>query len=128
MGRGKSLVLYATLLGDGGRVQCVPPLSFVCNEHIVVTVLLQVCGSDGVTYQDVATLRAQGGNVRVDYRGPCDDSDSDQDDTPATRCKMVKDVRKMCPNITGCARMVMPSDGCCPMCGKCFNSLQVSFY
>ena len=89
--------------------------------------MVQVCGSDGVTYHDVATLRAQGGNVRVDYRGPCEDVESDEDDTPATRCQMVRS-RNMCSNITGCDRMVMPSDGCCPVCGKYFKLTVQSLY
>ena len=80
-----------------------------------------------MTYHDVATLRAQGGNVRVDYRGPCEDVESDEDDTPATRCQMVRS-RNMCSNITGCDRMVMPSDGCCPVCGKYFKLTVQSLY
>ena len=78
---------------------------------------LKVCGTDGVTYADMATMRARGGNIRPDYMGRCMD-----DDTPMQGCEMVREAKR-CPNMTDCTRMTRPSDGCCPICGESASSL-----
>ena len=80
-------------------------------------IFLKVCGSDRVTYDDEDTMQTLGGNVRMDYRGPCIRPELD---TPDKTCEMVR-MNRRCPNMTNCTRRVQPADGCCPACGKHFQ-------
>ena len=96
-------------------------VAFALFLHLCMTdtflLLWKVCATDGVTYPDEATMRTVGGNVRIDYMGRCDDPDSIDDDTPRQRCMQVRENGR-CPSLQGCAMRVLPSDACCPVCGK----------
>ena len=83
------------------------PLAFSC--------ILQVCGRDGNTYDDMQTMRTRGGNVDPDYMGRCMEAGN----TPNEKCMMVRENNR-CPNVSRCPSMrrVRPADGCCPICGK----------
>ena len=94
--------------------------------------LLKVCGTDGVTYRTICDLRSQP-NVRVDYgginygieytkyilllfiAGNCVTLTANE--TVNTFCARVR-ASGRCPNRTNCSTITVPSDGCCPICGR----------
>ena len=79
--------------------------------------LLQVCGSDGITYENVCLLRSQSGGVRVDYRGACEEGDNQ---TSVSRiCEIVEEKGLCADRNSTCRFLVRPSVGCCPICGEC---------
>ena len=75
----------------------------------------QVCGTDGVTYNNTCELRAQSANARVDYRGACMDAGA------TTRvsdiCQRLRRSGR-CGDVSDCSSVVQPEDGCCPVCGE----------
>ena len=98
--------------------------------------ILQVCGTDGVTYENICELRTQSNNARLDYRGRCVDDD---DSTAGQVCRRVIMSGRCRFNTSNCPCLVRPVVGCCPVCGKwirigiCnttsdYQSLQVELY
>ena len=79
--------------------------------------LQKVCGTDGVTYDNICALRSVASNVRLDYRGEClNEEGIPVEDT----CTQVME-RQLCKfNSGNCKALVQPADGCCPICGKYF--------
>ena len=76
---------------------------------------MQVCGSDGVTYNNVCELRSQSANALVDYYGQCEDQPGD---TPEEVCTRVSRLRTCIYNTSNCKRLVKPEQGCCSLCGE----------
>ena len=80
---------------------------------------LQVCGSDGVTYESICQMNYQAA-VRMDYEGECVQSNISIEDG----CKQVVDANLCSENPDSCSALVFPVDSCCPICGKfCFSIL-----
>ena len=79
---------------------------------------VQVCGTDGVTYENDCVLRSQSGNARVDYYGECDVDEEDPQETPEGVCQRVSRVRRCIYNISNCRHLVRPEEGCCALCGE----------
>ena len=75
----------------------------------------KVCGTDGETYGNICELRANSANARVDYKGPC--RESEPDEMVSRKCRRIRRSGN-CPNITLCENLTQPEDGCCPICGK----------
>ena len=79
---------------------------------------MQVCGTDGVSYNSSCHLRTQSANAQVDYRGECVE-DTDEDIDVREICRRVREDTDRCENTReACQRRVMSRDGCCPVCGK----------
>lgn len=76
---------------------------------------MQVCGTDGVTYENICVLRSLSANARVDYRGECI---SDDELTVEEYCQAVIDQDFCQYSTENCDQLVQPSVGCCPVCGK----------
>ena len=74
--------------------------------------LVKVCGSDGVTYPNSCVLESTS-SARVDYPGECVDGNSAEE-----ICIMVLMEGLCVVNSTNCDRLVIPQDGCCPICGE----------
>ena len=96
--------------------------------------ILQVCGTDGVTYENICELRTQSNNARLDYRGRCVDDDNS---TAGQVCRRVIMSGRCRFNTSNCPCLVRPVVGCCPVCGKLqlefvtynyYQSLQVELY
>ena len=78
-----------------------------------------MCGTDGVTYENICVQRTRSGNARVDYRGPCvDDDDDNNNRTRDDICKIVRRKGLCTYNSNNCRYLVRPVLGCCPVCGK----------
>ena len=76
-----------------------------------------MCGSDGVNYDNVCVLRSQSGGARVDYRGECVEGTNEQ--SVSRICEMVESRGLCADRNSTCRRLVRPSVGCCPVCGRC---------
>ena len=84
-----------------------------------------MCGTDGTTYASVCVLRSLSANARVDYRGECIDSDGE---VAQDICALVQKSGR-CADLTDCETVIIPDDGCCPVCGEfgihaCMQHLQ----
>ena len=84
----------------------------LCNKLYNV---MQVYGSDGVTYDNVCTLRAQSANARVDYGGECEELSGE---SPEKICVRVSQVKRCIYNSSNCRHLVRPEEGCCALCGN----------
>ena len=82
------------------------------NTNFCVNV--QVCATDGETYDSVCILRAQSANARVDYDGECDD---DLEDKIEEICERVSSSGRCSYNSSNCHFLVDPEEGCCALCG-----------
>ena len=80
--------------------------------------IIQVCGTDGITYENVCILRSQSSGVRVDYRGSCVDNDGE---TVSSICEAVRNRGLCTASNSTCQTLVAPVTGCCPICGERFN-------
>lgn len=77
---------------------------------------IQVCGTDGVTYNSTCHLRTHSANAQVDYRGECEDTNDGKNVQEI--CRRVREDRERCENTQEtCQQRVMSRDGCCPVCG-----------
>ena len=76
---------------------------------------IQVCGTDGVTYENICILRSLSANARVDYRGRCIGENDDW--TPDELCERVKEEGLCQDSVDNCEILVQPLIGCCPVCG-----------
>lgn len=76
--------------------------------------MLQVCGTDGITYENVCILRSTSANIRVDYAGPCA---SDVGSVGAT-CESVRQQGRCAHNSDNCQFLMESEEGCCPLCGE----------
>ena len=76
---------------------------------------MQVCGTDGITYDNICELRSNSANARVDYRGECED---EPDEVVDDKCARLRRSGR-CAALTDCSEdsRVRPGDGCCPVCG-----------
>jgi reversion-inducing cysteine-rich kazal motif protein len=80
-----------------------------------INAFLQVCGTDGITYDNICDLKSNSANARVDYRGACMGAETDE--LVNAMCTRLRGSGR-CSNLTGCRYRIRPSDGCCPVCGK----------
>ena len=79
---------------------------------------LQVCGTDGVTYDNECTMRSWTANTRVDYHGECEDQPGYSREEVCMRVSK----GKRCPyNSSNCRHIVQPEEGCCALCGRCIR-------
>jgi hypothetical protein len=62
-------------------------------------------------------LHLRGGNIRVDYSGMCLYLQDDEQISYQRKCEIVRGQRR-CMDLTACAKIVQPSQGCCPICGQ----------
>ena len=99
-------------------------MEFINNYYLLIFFMfvrhVQVCGTDGVTYENVCVLRSQSGNARMDYYGECDVDEEDPQETPEGVCQRVSRVRRCVYNISNCRHLVRPEEGCCALCGELF--------
>ena len=75
-----------------------------------------MCGTDGVTYDNICALRSTAANVRADYMGEC--VDPTEGETVEAVCERVRQDDRCTYNSDNCDFPVEPEDGCCPICGK----------
>ena len=78
---------------------------------------VQVCGTDGYTYNSLCELQNQAA-VRVDYPGSCLEASSDLCSAVASsgRCTVTRE---------NCDFLVNLPDGCCPVCGWSYFAVLV---
>ena len=64
-------------------------------------------------------LRALSANARAEHLGGCEFS---LGEVIEDRCAQVRDSG-MCADLTDCETVIIPDDGCCPVCGEllCHN-------
>ena len=85
---------------------------------------LQVCGTDGVSYENDCHRRTRSARARRDYMGDCDDSD-DTDRTLTELCQRVRREQRCRWNSSNCDSLVRPREGCCPICGQFFTIIML---
>lgn len=98
----------------------IPPSCTLLTMHILYILHLcihtysQVCGTDMVTYNHICVLRSMSSNARPDYEGECmgEEGDSFED-----ICNRVSEKGVCRYNSNNCKKLVLPNDGCCPVCG-----------
>ena len=87
-----------------------------CLVVVCVGIYLQVCGTDGVTYNSTCHLRTQSANAQVDYRGMC--MEDGEDRSLRDICRRVREAGRCDNNEDTCERRVRSRDSCCPVCGE----------
>ena len=76
---------------------------------------LQVCGTDGETYENMCALKTWSANARVDFYGECVDKPGDSRDEVCLR----EDQQGRCLyNNSNCRHLIKPEEGCCALCGE----------
>ena len=103
------------------RITIIPCTLYVPN------IILQVCGTDKVTYDSSCHLRTLSANARVDHTGACEE-DTTGMMTGMQLCDKTRTDNR-CPR-ADCMTRVMPREGCCPICGEsmCTKSPVNHFY
>ena len=81
----------------------------------------QVCGTDGITYDNQCLLKSRSFGARRDYRGECEPDDGDDDGL----CVRVSRARRCAYNASNCRRRVRPEEGCCALCGTWMENKNV---
>ncbi len=69
-----------------------------------------------MSYANDCELRTLTANARKDHDGECE-KDDQGDMTDEQLCVETRDSSR-CPDTSGCANVVMPREGCCPICGE----------
>lgn len=82
---------------------------------ILLVLILQVCGTDGETYDNICELRSNSANARVDYRGECTRAETDE--VVNDMCTRLRGSGR-CADLDGCRSRIRPGDGCCHVCGR----------
>lgn len=98
------------------------PQFHVCNffPHV-----MQVCGTDGQTYDNICELRSNSANVRVDYDGACEDDD--EDEVVIDKCARLRRSNRCADVAPTCTSRILPEDGCCPVCGEESSSIPLPY-
>ena len=94
-----------------------------------------MCGTDGVTYPNKCVLYTISPNVRIDYKGKIVEIlipqhllictyigtclEPQMKETVESYCKRVQ-KGSHCKIPTKCKKVIKPTDGCCPICGKLY--------
>lgn len=79
---------------------------------LVMPLFLQVCSTDGVTYENTCELDDQAA-VMLDYFGECLDTPTNREE----QCIRVLEENLCVTNLTNCDVVVFTGYGCCPICG-----------
>ena len=76
-----------------------------------------MCGTDGVTYDNICILRSTSANARLDYTGDCVNEDGN---SVESICERVRQENRCSYSTANCSYLVQPKpeEGCCPICGK----------